>query len=67
MGEGRAEGSSAIRDGGQAPASNTFTFVSLVTSWHSLAVPATSLTLASGHPGLEIKILYYCALYSTVR
>ena len=23
--------------------------------------------LASGHPGLEIKILYYCTLYSTVH
>ena len=24
-----------------------------------------AFTLASGHPGLEIKILYYCTLYST--
>ena len=26
-----------------------------------------AFTLASGHPGLEIKILYYCTLYSTVQ
>ena len=27
----------------------------------------TTFTLASRHPGLEIKILYYCILYSTVQ
>ena len=43
MGDGRAEGSSAIRDGGQAPALNIFTFVSMVSSWRFLVVPATSL------------------------
>ena len=35
------------------------------------APPGKSLTavfkLASGHPGLEIKILYYCTLCSTVE
>ena len=27
----------------------------------------TAFTLASGHPGLEIKILYCCTLYGTVQ
>ena len=27
----------------------------------------TAFTLVSGHPGLEIKMLYYCTLYSTVQ
>ena len=27
----------------------------------------TAFTLASAHPGLEVKILYYCTLYSKVH
>ena len=42
-----------------------FIFVAIVIAWHFLAVPATSL--ASGHLGLEIKILYYLTLYSAVQ
>ena len=38
-------------------------------SWCILAVPAVSLlpTLVSGHLELEINILYYCTLCSSVQ
>ena len=40
--------------------------------YHVVLLSSTSyitaaLTLASRHPGLEIKILYYYTLYSTVQ
>ena len=33
----------------------------------SMSDVITALTLASRHPGLEIKILYYCLIYSVVQ
>ena len=48
MGDGRAEGWSAIGDGGQA------------------AISLTPDVDGTGS-GFEIKILYYCTLYSTVQ
>ena len=48
MGDGRAEGPSAIGDGGQT------------------AISLTPDVDGTGS-GLEIKILYYCTLHSTVQ
>ena len=50
MGEGRAEGSSAIGDGGQA----AFSLMPDV----QYQLHHRCFYTASGHPGLEIKILY---------
>ena len=33
----------------------------------ALLSSASHITVASGHPGLEIKILYYSTLHSTVQ
>ena len=71
MGDGRAEGSSATGDGGQAA-------VSLMpdidgTGSGSLldSVLSTLLTKRSSdvcvRPGLRVKILYYRTLYSTAQ
>ena len=54
MGDGRAEGSSAVRDGGQAAVSR---------------MPDVDGTGAGSWLDsiLSIKILYYCTLYSIVQ
>ena len=47
-----------------------FTFISIVIAWHFLAVPTTPsllLGLLLDTPKLEIKALYYCNLYHTVK
>ena len=43
--------------------SNKVSLANQLTSWLYTA----AFTLASGHPGLEIKTLHYCPLYRTVR
>ena len=40
-----------------------YPFVLLSSTSYNIAV----FTFASGHPRLEIKVLYYCTLYSTVQ
>ena len=34
--------------------------------YSSTSYISAAFTLAFGHPGLEIKVLYYCTLHSTV-
>ena len=64
MGDGRAEGLSAIGRGGEAA-------VSLEPyGWHRLWFLAgfnSTDALASRHSGLEIKMQHYCTLHSTVQ
>ena len=86
MGDGRAEGSSAIGDGGQAAISLTpdvddtgsgsllDSILSTLLKKRSSDVWVVLYQLhhccfytSSGHPGLEIKTLYYCTLYSTIQ
>ena len=50
------------------PKGNIFNLtVQYLEKYSSTSYITASFTLASGHPGLEIKILYYCTLYSTVQ
>ena len=39
----------------------------LILQYSTSHITTAAFTLASGHPGVEIKILYYCTLYSTVK
>ena len=41
--------------------------VQYLENYSSTSYITAAFMLASGHPGLEIKILYYCTLYSTVK
>ena len=47
---------------------NIFTLIVQYLEKHSCTTYIiAAFTLASGHPGLEIKILYYCTLYRSIQ